>query len=61
MTLRKFPCCVVNNILKFIDLRTPEGAQWEIQQVAKAVLDITKGLFPVTVGAYKDIRGGVSV
>jgi len=51
----------LNNILKFVDLRTHEGAQWEIQQVAIAVLDITKGLFPVTVEAYKNIRGGVSV
>ena len=28
-----------NNLLKFIDLRTHDGAQWEIQQVAKACLD----------------------
>ena len=26
----------LNNLLKFVDLRTHEGAQWEIQQVAKA-------------------------
>tara|TARA_Y100000296_G_C5147422_1_gene244487 strand:+ start:460 stop:1149 length:690 start_codon:yes stop_codon:yes gene_type:complete len=47
----------LNNILKFVDLRTHEGAQWEIQQVAKAVLDITKDLFPVTVEAYAKSRG----
>ena len=29
----------LNNLLKFIDLRTHEGAQWEIQKVAEACLD----------------------
>ena len=42
----------LNNILKFVDLRTHEGAQWEIQEMAKAVLGITKELFPITVSAY---------
>ena len=28
----------LSNLLKFIDLRTHDGAQWEIQQVAKAML-----------------------
>ena len=42
----------LNNILKFVDLRVHDGAQWEIQQVAKAVLNITKNLFPITVEAY---------
>ena len=46
----------LNNLLKFIDLRTHEGAQWEIQKVAEACLDIATGLFPVTVKAYRDIR-----
>ncbi len=43
----------LNNILKFIDLRLDAHAQWEIQQVAKAMLEITSDLFPVTVGSYK--------
>ncbi len=46
----------LNNILKFVDLRIHEGAQWEIQQVAKAVLDITEELFPITVGSYREIK-----
>ena len=46
----------LNNILKFVDLRVHEGAQWEIQQVAKAVLDITEEVYPVTVSAYREIR-----
>tara|TARA_Y100001963_G_scaffold124056_1_gene174543 strand:- start:832 stop:1533 length:702 start_codon:yes stop_codon:yes gene_type:complete len=46
----------LNNIFKFIDLRTHEGAQWEIQQVARAVLDICENLWPVTVGSYREIH-----
>jgi len=45
-----------NNLLKFIDLRTHEGAQWEIQKVAEACLEIATDLFPETVGAYRRIR-----
>ena len=47
----------LNNLLKFIDLRTHEGAQWEIQEVAKACLDIATEIWPFTVGAYREIRG----
>ena len=46
----------LNNLLKFIDLRTHEGAQWEIQQMANACLEIVTDLFPITVGAYREIR-----
>jgi thymidylate synthase ThyX len=43
-------------LLKFIDLRTHEGAQWEIQKVAEACLEIATGLFPVTVESYRRLR-----
>jgi thymidylate synthase ThyX len=33
-----------------------EGAQWEIQQVAKACLNIAENLFPTTVKNYKKIN-----
>jgi len=46
----------LNNLLKFIDLRLHEGAQWEIQQVAKACLEIAEDLWPFTVGAYRELR-----
>ena len=46
----------LNNILKFVDLRTHEGAQSEIQKVAKAVLKIAKKLYPITVGAYEKAK-----
>jgi len=45
--------CNLNNLLKFIDLRTHEGAQWEIQKAAEACLEIAEGLWPVAVGAYR--------
>jgi len=46
----------LSNLLKFIDLRTHEGAQWEIVKVAEACLEIATDLFPETVGAYRRIR-----
>ena len=46
----------LNNILKFVDLRIHEGAQVEIQNVAKAILQITKELYPITVGAYEKAK-----
>ena len=46
----------LSNLLKFIDLRTHEGAQWEIVKVAAACLEIATDLFPETVGAYRRIR-----
>jgi len=49
--------CNLNNLLKFIDLRTHQGAQWEIQKMAHACLDIARELWPVTVKAYQDLRG----
>ena len=42
----------LNNILKFINLRTHEGAQWEIQQLANSMLDIIKDLWPEAVNSY---------
>jgi thymidylate synthase (FAD) len=46
----------LSNLLKFIDLRTHEGAQWEIQKVAEACLDIATDLWPETVKSYRDLR-----
>jgi thymidylate synthase (FAD) len=46
----------LGNLLKFIDLRIHEGAQWEIQQVAKALLKMLEELYPVTVSSYRKIR-----
>ena len=46
----------LNNLLKFIGLRTHEGAQWEIQKVAEACLEIATDLWPETVTTYRSIR-----
>ncbi len=35
----------LHNLLKFVQLRSHEGAQWEIQQVAKACLNIASSFF----------------
>ena len=48
--------CNLNNLLKFIDLRTHDGAQWEIQQVAHAVLDIITELWPVAVHSFRESK-----
>ena len=50
--------CNLSNLLKFIDLRTHEGAQWEIQQVANACLTFAQDHFPHTVSAYRENRQG---
>jgi thymidylate synthase (FAD) len=47
----------LNNLLKFIDLRTHEGAQWEIQKAAEACLEIATELWPVAVKSYREVRG----
>ena len=46
----------LNNILKFIELRSHEGAQWEIQRVAEAMLKILEELYPETLNAYNEVR-----
>jgi thymidylate synthase (FAD) len=46
----------LSNILKFITLRTHEGAQWEIQKLAESMLEIITKLWPVTVGCYRELN-----
>ena len=47
----------LGNLLKFVDLRIHEGAQWEIQKVAEACLDIATEIWPFSIGAYRELRG----
>lgn len=47
----------LNNLLKFVSLRLHDGAQWEIQKVAEACLEIAADLFPITVGSFRNITG----
>lgn len=44
----------LHNLLKFVGLRVHEGAQWEIQKVARACLEIAEPLFPVSVKSWKN-------
>ncbi len=46
----------LNNILKFVSLRTHDGAQWEIQKLAEAMLDIISDLWPVTVKSFRNLN-----
>lgn len=47
----------LHNLLRFVELRKHEGAQWEIQRVAEAVLEIASELWPVSVKAFQDRTG----
>jgi len=47
----------LHNLLKFISLRTHEGAQWEIQKVAMACLEIAHQHFPKSINAWKKSNG----
>jgi thymidylate synthase (FAD) len=44
----------LNNILKFIDLRTHEGAQYEIQVLAEGMKNIILNIWPETIKSYID-------
>ena len=46
----------LNNLLKFIDLRSHKGAQWEIQRVAEACLEIATDLWPISVQTYSELK-----
>ena len=46
--------CNLNNLLKFVKLRSHEGAQWEIRQVAKACLEISSELWPTATSAFRE-------
>ena len=48
----------LSNLLKFVDLRTHDGAQWEIQKVAEACLSIAQDLWPVAVESYRKNKYG---
>ena len=48
----------LHNLLKFISLRSHEGAQWEIQQVAQACLKLATEYFPYSVKAYNKAKQG---
>jgi len=44
----------LSNIMKFIDLRDKPGAQWEIQVLARAMMEFTQREFPYAAEAMKN-------
>ena len=46
----------LHNLLHFIELRVHEGAQWEIQQYAKALLDLVEPAVPEAIKAVRKYR-----
>ncbi|MDO4263277.1 MAG: FAD-dependent thymidylate synthase [Deinococcus sp.] len=46
----------LRSLLHFISLREHEGAQWEIQQYAKAMAEIAEPLFPATFSAWRELK-----
>lgn len=48
--------CNLRSFLHFIGLRLHEGAQWEIQQLAKAMLEQVEPIFPVSIAAWKELK-----
>mgnify|MGYP002824597148 FL=1 len=51
-----YATCNLNNLLKFVSLRTHEGAQWEIRQLALAMLKVAKDLWPITIESYESVN-----
>jgi len=49
--------CSLHNALHFCRLRLHEGAQWEIQRVAEAMVQIMSSLYPVAVSAWIESLG----
>lgn len=48
--------CNLRSLLAFIELRIHEGAQWEIQQYAKALLDQAESIFPETIKIWRELN-----
>lgn len=46
----------VRSLLHFVGLRDHAGAQWETQQIARAMYSIAEPLFPVSFAAFEEIR-----
>ena len=45
----------LNNLIKFINLRCHEGAQWEIQKVAEACRSIATELWPISMNHFNKL------
>lgn len=48
----------LNNLIKFIELRDHEGAQVEIQEMARACREIAMSIWPETFTVYNEVKNG---
>lgn len=53
--------CNLHSLLHFLDLRLAKGAQWEIQQFAKALLTLSEPCFPVTINSWSNLKTAAKV
>ncbi len=53
-----YATCNLNNLMKFISLRTHDGAQLEIRKLADAMLKMSSEIWPCAVGAYRENLNG---
>lgn len=47
--------CNLHSLLHFLNLRLAKGAQWEIQQYAKALLSLSEPYFPATISSWSSL------
>lgn len=50
--------CNLRSFLHFIELRDHNTAQWEIQQLAKAMMVLVEPIFPKTIQYWKQLKKG---
>lgn len=48
--------CNLRSFLHFVELRDHPGAQWEIQQYSKAMLEFVKNVFPVSIEVWSQLK-----
>ena len=46
----------LRNYMHWYNLRAPSDAQWEIQQYAKASIELVKHKFPVAIECFEEIK-----
>lgn len=51
----------LSNLLHFLELRSDEHAQWEIQQYAEAIIEMLENIVPETMKIFKEKRNGKEI
>ena len=47
----------LRSLMHVWELRLHEGAQWETQQFAKTMLELVEPIFPVSIRAWRELKG----